>query len=100
MARGDGSSAKGMLGGKSWTNKWLVFDNSYFTLPRPSDKLLWLPTDKALQEDESFSAYFELYRKSQDAFFEDYAETHKALSELGSKFVIPGGIVLPQDSKL
>ncbi|URE07843.1 L-ascorbate peroxidase [Musa troglodytarum] len=45
--------------------------------------LLQLPTDKALLEDPVFRDYVELYAMDEDAFFEDYAESHKKLSELG-----------------
>lgn len=91
---------KGMLGGKSWTKKWLVFDNSYFTAVRPEDDLLWLPTDKALQMDGSFKKYFAQYKASQEVFFQDYADAHRTLSELGTVFAVPGGITLSQASKL
>ncbi|GJU90135.1 L-ascorbate peroxidase 3-like protein [Tanacetum coccineum] len=45
--------------------------------------LLKLPTDKALVEDPKFRYYVELYAKDEEAFFKDYAESHKKLSELG-----------------
>lgn len=79
-----------MLGGESWTSKWLKFDNSYFTEGGKDDSLLWLPTDKALQTDQSFKPHFEAYAKSQEKFFEDYADVHRRLSELGSTFAVPG----------
>lgn len=69
----------------AWTNEPLKFDNSYFLelLKGESEGLLKLPTDKALLEDPEFRRYVELYAKDEDAFFKDYAESHKKLSELG-----------------
>ncbi|KAH1224426.1 L-ascorbate peroxidase 3 [Glycine max] len=68
-----------------WTEDPLKFDNSYFVelLKEDSAGLLKLPTDKALLEDAEFRCYVELYAKDEDAFFRDYAESHKKLSELG-----------------
>ncbi|KAJ0969939.1 hypothetical protein J5N97_022816 [Dioscorea zingiberensis] len=69
----------------AWTKEPLKFDNSYFIelLKGESEGLLKLPTDKALLEDPVFRQYVELYAKDEDAFFKDYAESHKKLSELG-----------------
>nr|WGU11333.1 L-ascorbate peroxidase 1 [Crinum x powellii] len=69
----------------AWTKEPLKFDNSYFIelLKEESEGLLKLPTDKALVEDPVFRRYVELYAKDEDAFFRDYAESHKKLSELG-----------------
>ncbi|CAN4083456.1 unnamed protein product [Withania somnifera] len=68
-----------------WTKEPLKFDNSYFLelLKEDSEDLLKLPTDKALVEDPQFHHYVELYAKDEEAFFRDYAESHKKLSELG-----------------
>ncbi|KAH9694709.1 L-ascorbate peroxidase 3 [Citrus sinensis] len=68
-----------------WTREPLKFDNSYFVelLNGESEGLLQLPTDKALLEDPEFRRYVELYAKDEDAFFRDYAASHKKLSELG-----------------
>ncbi|OIT31567.1 PREDICTED: L-ascorbate peroxidase 3, peroxisomal-like [Nicotiana attenuata] len=61
------------------------FDNSYFVelLKQDSGLLQSLPTDKALLEDTKFRGYVQLYAKDQKAFFSDYKESHKKLSELG-----------------
>lgn len=69
----------------AWTEEPLKFDNSYFVelLKGESEGLLKLPTDKALMEDPEFRKYVELYAKDEDAFFHDYAISHKKLSELG-----------------
>ncbi|KAL5821152.1 hypothetical protein ACOSQ3_023034 [Xanthoceras sorbifolium] len=69
----------------SWTEDPLKFDNSYFVelLKGESAGLLKLNTDKALLEDPGFCRYVELYAKDEDAFFADYALSHKKLSELG-----------------
>ncbi|KAL2520368.1 L-ascorbate peroxidase 3 [Forsythia ovata] len=72
-----------------WTREPQKFDNSYFRelLRGESKGLLKLPTDKALLEDPVFRSYVELYAKDEDAFFRDYAASHKKLSELG--FTLP-----------
>ncbi|KAI4968451.1 hypothetical protein ZWY2020_045781 [Hordeum vulgare] len=69
----------------AWTKDPLKFDNSYFVelLKGDSNGLLKLPTDKVLVEDTEFHPFVELYAKDEDAFFRDYAEAHKKLSELG-----------------
>jgi len=107
--RFDGQPGMGMSGGMSWTKNWLSFDNTYFTQPRAvahggpgkdmKDELLWLPTDSVLVTDPGFAKYFKLYAASQDAFFQDYAEAHRRLSEVGSKWAVPGGIMLPEFPK-
>ena len=68
-----------------WTEDPLKFDNSYFVILLEKDTagLLKLPTDKALLDDPEFRRYVELYAKDENAFFRDYAESHKKLSELG-----------------
>ncbi|KAK1297341.1 putative L-ascorbate peroxidase 4 [Acorus calamus] len=69
----------------AWTKEPLKFDNSYFVelLQGESAGLLKLPSDKVLVEDPEFRCYVDLYAKDEDAFFKDYAESHKKLSELG-----------------
>ncbi|KQJ92013.1 probable L-ascorbate peroxidase 6, chloroplastic/mitochondrial [Brachypodium distachyon] len=86
----------GATGGQSWTSQWLKFDNSYFkdVKERRDEDLLVLPTDAVLFEDPSFKIYAERYAEDQDTFFEDYAEAHAKLSNLGSKFDPPKGISL------
>ncbi|CAA2991946.1 L-ascorbate peroxidase 3 [Olea europaea var. sylvestris] len=88
-----------------WTKEPLKFDNSYFVelLKGESEGLLKLPTDTALLEDPEFRRYVELYAKDEDAFFKDYAESHKKLSELGftpsgSKAIVKDGTVLSQSA--
>ncbi|CAD6264995.1 unnamed protein product [Miscanthus lutarioriparius] len=92
----------------AWTKEPLKFDNSYFLelLSEESEGLLKLPTDKALLSDPEFRRYVELYAKDEDAFFKDYAESHKKLSELGftprstasAKSDLPTGAVLAQSA--
>ncbi|XP_050229398.1 L-ascorbate peroxidase 3, partial [Mercurialis annua] len=69
----------------AWTKEPLIFDNSYFKelLKGDSEGLLKLPTDKALVEDPKFRLYTQRYAEDEEAFFADYAESHKKLSELG-----------------
>lgn len=59
-----------------WTSNPLEFDNSYF-------KELLTGEKEALLEDPIFRSYVEKYAKDEDAFFEDYADAHLKLSELG-----------------
>ncbi|OWM80411.1 hypothetical protein CDL15_Pgr019691 [Punica granatum] len=68
-----------------WTQEPLQFDNSYFVelLKGETEGLLKLPTDEALVHDPEFRPYVELYAKDEEAFFRDYAISHKKLSELG-----------------
>ncbi|CAI5471507.1 unnamed protein product [Closterium sp. Yama58-4] len=86
----------GAPGGQSWTVEWLRFDNSYFRdIKEKTDaELLVLPTDAALFEDAGFKVYAEKYAADQAAFFADYAQSHKKLSELGAKFDPPQGVTL------
>eukprot|EP00249_Psilotum_nudum_P006295 c19618_g1_i1 orf=256-696(-) len=75
-----------------WTQHPLKFDNSYFVeiLQGESPGLLQLLTDKCLVEDPVFRNYVVLYAQDEDAFFRDYAESHKKLSELG--FMDPSSV--------
>ncbi|CAM6121034.1 unnamed protein product [Calypogeia fissa] len=90
----------GNPGGQSWTVEWLTFDNSYFKdiKAQADEDLLVLPTDKILTEDPEFKVYTDKYAEDQDAFFADYAEAHKKLSELGSKFEPPEGFSLEDEA--
>lgn len=97
QVRADGKEAKYTPGGSSWTEKWLVFDNSYYqTVPdKDADpELLKMSTDCTLFDDEDFRPYAEKFRDSQEEFFKSYAAAHKKLSELGSKFEPSEGIVI------
>ncbi|KAM7264113.1 hypothetical protein ACFE04_001796 [Oxalis oulophora] len=69
----------------AWTTNPLIFDNSYFKelLSGEKEGLIQLPSDKALLEDPVFRPLVEKYAADEDAFFEDYAEAHLKLSELG-----------------
>ncbi|OIT38963.1 synaptotagmin-1 [Nicotiana attenuata] len=89
-----------------WTKEPLKFDNSYFVelLKGETEGLLKLPTDIALLDDPEFRQYVELYAKDEDAFFRDYAISHKKLSELGftpssgSKATVRDGTILAQSA--
>ncbi|CAN1226794.1 L-ascorbate peroxidase 3 [Linum perenne] len=69
----------------AWTKEPFKFDNSYFVeLARGETQgLLQMPTDKALMEDPRFREFVMLYAEDEDAFLEDYAISHKKMSELG-----------------
>eukprot|EP00937_MAST-01D_sp_MAST-1D-sp2_P004169 g4169.t1 len=90
--------AGGMQGGRSWTQRWLVFDNSYFAdrvaAAAEGSELIAFPTDQVLMTDPGFAPWFQLYARDSVAFFGDYAAAHKKLSELGANFAVPGGIRL------
>lgn len=87
-----------------WTREPLKFDNSYFVelLKGESEGLLKLPTDIALLDDPAFRHYVDLYAKDEDAFFNDYALSHKKLSELGftpgSSKKVKDSVVLAQSA--
>lgn len=99
-----------------WTEEPWKFDNSYFKellksstkFPTPSNpptgysqqkpssaagedstgrRLFIFSTDQALIKDRKFLEYVMLYEQDEEAFFRDYAASHKKLSELG--FVPP-----------
>jgi L-ascorbate peroxidase len=74
----------------AWTADPLQFTNTYFKIlvEGPKEGLIMLPSDKALLDDPNTRALVELYAKDEDKFFEDYAESHMKLSELG--FAEPG----------
>ena len=95
--RVDGTDAPYTPGGSSWTEQFLVFDNSYFVVlddPNADEELLKLSSDRAVYKDDGFRPFAEKFRDSQDAFFESYAKAHKKLSELGAKFEPAEGITL------
>jgi len=74
-------------GGRPWTKTWLSFDNSYFTeMCKRDDDTISFPTDLVLMQEPGFKPHFEAFKADQAAFFAAYAESHKKLSELGSKF--------------
>ncbi|EEC46956.1 ascorbate peroxidase [Phaeodactylum tricornutum CCAP 1055/1] len=90
-----GRAYKNRSGGSSWTENFLIFDNSYYkVIPDESadPELLKLSTDKVVFMDDGFRPFAEKFRDSQDAFFESYAKAHKKLSELGSNFDPSEGI--------
>jgi len=73
-----------------WTKNPLVFDNSYFVeilKEKPDPELLRLASDLALLEDPNTRKLVEEYAANKDLFFEDYAQAHKKLSELGAVWV-------------
>uniref|UniRef100_A0A7S2SH24 Plant heme peroxidase family profile domain-containing protein n=1 Tax=Rhizochromulina marina TaxID=1034831 RepID=A0A7S2SH24_9STRA len=81
------------LGGRSWTKYWLSFDNSYFEdMAQEDPDCVTFPTDKVLMTDAGFQPHFMEFAESQSAFFTQYKESHKKLSELGAKFDPPEGV--------
>jgi len=95
--RHDQKDGVGMPGGKSWTKKWLKFDNEYFQpeVYEEKDKdLAWFSSDRCLHQDEEFKKYFMQYKDDQAAFFNDFAEAMKQLSEQGAAWEPDGGITI------
>ncbi|XP_076914569.1 putative L-ascorbate peroxidase 6, chloroplastic/mitochondrial isoform X2 [Bidens hawaiensis] len=90
----------GAPGGQSWTVKWLRFDSSYFKdiKEKRDEDLLVLPTDAALFEDPSFKVFAEKYAVDEKALFDDYAEAHAKLSNLGAKFDPPEGFSINDET--
>lgn len=84
-----------------WTQEPLKFDNSYFVelLKGESEGLLKLPSDTALLDDPEFRKFVELYAKDEEAFFKDFAGSHKKLSELGFTSSSSSKII-PKDSTI
>lgn len=107
-ARRDGVEGVGMSGGKSWTKRWLSFDNGYFSEKlvasrlggKADDQLISFETDEAVEKAAGFKEWFQLYAVDEGKFFEDYAKAHKKLSEVGSKFFVAGGIRLEDIARL
>jgi len=93
-ARRDGKEGLGMTGGQSWTKNWLTFDNSYF-IRDGDESLIVLETDDIIMKDPAFKPHAERYAKSKEEFFKDYAQAHKRLSELGSRWMVVDGITIP-----
>eukprot|EP00931_Biecheleriopsis_adriatica_P057844 TRINITY_DN34344_c0_g2_i1.p1 TRINITY_DN34344_c0_g2~~TRINITY_DN34344_c0_g2_i1.p1 ORF type:complete len:906 (+),score=171.40 TRINITY_DN34344_c0_g2_i1:71-2788(+) len=95
--RHDGKAGVGMPGGKSWTTKWLKFDNEYFqphVYTETDSNLFWASTDKALHQDPEFTKYFMTYKDDQSAFFDDFSSAMKRLSELGAEWQPEEGIYI------
>lgn len=82
-------------GGRSWTENWLVFDNTYFSKMKRDGNdpdVIYFPTDLVLMDDPGFKPHFDEFARNQAAFFTAYADAHRRLSELGSKFEPEKGI--------
>jgi len=95
--RHDGKEGVGMAGGKSWTTKWLKFDNEYFQphVSEEKDKdLAWFSSDRCLHQDPGFKKYFNLYKDDQAVFFQDFAAAMKQLSEQGAEWEPKEGIII------
>jgi Ankyrin repeats (3 copies)/Peroxidase len=83
-----------------WTHNPLRFDNEYYInllelewsvrqwdgplqYTDPSGRLMMLPTDLALIQDEQFLPYVQAYAADEDLFFRDFAEAFGALLAKG-----------------
>jgi hypothetical protein len=83
-----------------WTTHPLRFDNEYYVnllyrkwTPKKwsgplqfedeTGKLMMLPSDMALVQDEKFRKFVEMYAKDQDLFFKDFAVAYGKLISLG-----------------
>jgi cytochrome c peroxidase len=56
---------------------------SLFHPTDPTGKLMMLPSDLVLIQDEAFKVYVDLYAKDQKTFFKDFAVAFQKLEELG-----------------
>jgi len=91
--------ASGYVG--PWTPTPTTFNNLYYTLllnlkwepntvngkfqyKDPSGKLMMLPSDIALIQDEGFKKYVQAYAADQNKFFADFAAAFQKLEELGT----------------
>ncbi len=54
--------------------------------------VIYFPTDLVLMDDPGFKPHFDEFARNQAAFFTAYADAHRRLSELGSKFEPEKGI--------
>ena len=97
------ATASGYVG--PWTPSPTTFNNLYFVLLKglkwtpnpdaakfqyqdPSGKLMMLPSDLVLIEDEAFKGYVDVYAKDQKKFFSDFSAAFQKLEELGSKDLV------------
>ncbi|OMO76118.1 heme peroxidase [Corchorus capsularis] len=78
----------------------MALDYSTDIKAKRDEDLLVLPSDAALFEDPSFKVYAEIYAEDQEIFFEDYAEAHAKLNNLGAKFDPPKDIKAKRDEDL
>ncbi|KAL7539702.1 hypothetical protein ACHAXR_009509 [Thalassiosira sp. AJA248-18] len=84
-----------------WTPTPTMFNNLYFSLLNQvkwtkrdwsgpfqyeddGKKLMMLPTDLVLIQDDSFKKYVDVYAKDQDKFFQDFSKAFNKLEELGT----------------
>jgi cytochrome c peroxidase len=97
--------ATGYLG--SWTPTPTTFTNTYYTVLRRLEwvpkvwngpfqyvnagngRLMMLPTDLALLEDEDFSVWIDVYADDADRFFADFSDAFQKLTELGTVNLTP-----------
>lgn len=77
----------------------VVFNNGYYIKMFDdidnSEAIVKLRKDAVLFLDDSMTQTGRTYAHNQNYYFKDYAAVHKKMSELGAKFVAPGGISLP-----
>lgn len=69
-----------------WTKEPIIFDNYYYIeilKDNPDPSLLRLASDLAILDTPETKALCEKYATDKEAFFKDYAVSHKKLSELG-----------------
>lgn len=70
----DGTDAPYTPGGQSWTDQFLIFDNSYFVIlddPDADPDLLKLSSDRAVYTDKGFRPFAEKFRDDQEGEFVD-----------------------------
>ena len=101
------ATASGYVG--PWSPTPTTFNNAYFTLLQnikwevndkikeqggplqykdPSGKLMMLPSDIALIQDEGFKKYVDIYAKDSKKFFSDFSVAFQKLEELGCEGLV------------
>lgn len=77
----------------------VVFNNGYYVKmfddSDSSEAIVKLRKDAVLFLDDRMTQTGRSYAYNQEYYFDDYAAVHKKMSELGAKFVVPGGVPLP-----
>ena len=88
-----------------WTPTPTTFNNLYFTLLNTvnwtkrdwsgpfqyedgNKRLMMLPTDLVLIQDEEFKKYVDIYAGDSDKFFADFSKAFQKLEELGTKNLV------------
>lgn len=83
------------VGGKGFGNP-TAFDNEYFKVllrrpweqPGDMNKMIGLPSDHVLPDDDESYEWVQRYAKDQELFFADFTSAFARLSELGARWAV------------